>query len=527
MRLLLVALLLAAPLHAQLRDAIDVSILELEVTVIDRAGNPVEGLTQDDFDVRMAGKPRSVTNFFAVKRGSILDVPGGASRAAAFAPETRIPTTVVIFVDDTRLGARAKQRAIKALQEYVRANIGPSTAGMIARWDGELDVRTRPTELPGPLLAELDRMSREPSLLNDSERRFMLREITETLNGLRDPGRSSRVEATFQEMIVYAEQENRMIEATLEGLDEMIRVAGAFEGRKSLLYVSEGLPLTAATEVFDYWEKSSKAINPAAIHNLQQYAQEVFKTVNPMRYDRSRQYRAVVKTAQAANVAFYAVDAAGVLGYVGRGVQDPGGGFAQLDQMLVRSNLQDGVRFVANETGGRFIANENDLAGALSVLSEQFGTYYSLGVRAPSSTRLSKVDVTVRNRPDLRVLASRHRRPQSREEKLEHSVRARLYTQRAENPLGAEVSLGAAMPVGSQCVVPMRVSVARPRADLYFALLDDRLQESDVRSAAIGATHSMSFGVKTGKYVLSLALADPASGETTYLQREIDASGCR
>lgn len=528
MRLLLAALLLAAPLHGQLHESLDVSVLELEVTVLDREGKPVEGLTQGDFDVRLAGRQRPVTNFFAVRRGAILDSPGERqlTPAASLTRETTIPTTVIFLVDDTRLQAHSKKRAIDAIKEYVRNSIGPSTSGMIARWNGELDVRTRPTERPGPLLAELDRISREPALLNDGDRRFMLREITETLNGMRDPGRSSRVEATFHQMVVYAEQEARMIESTLEGIDEMIRVAASFEGRKSLLYVSEGLPLSAATEVFDYWDRSAKAIHPDAIHNLQMYATEVLKTVNPMRYDRSRQYREVIRTAQTSNVAFYAFDAAGLRGYVGRGVEDFGG-FAQLDTLLVRSNLHDGVRYVANETGGRFIADENDLGRALSVLSEQFATYYSLGVRAPASTRLGKVNVTVRNRPDLRVLTARQRRPLTREEKLEHSVRSRLYTQQAENPLGAKVSLGAPMPIGSQCVVPMRVAVDRKQTDLYFALLDDRQQESDVRSASIGSRHSMSFGVKAGTYTLSLALADPESGETTFLQREIDARTCR
>jgi len=532
MRLLIAVMLLAAPLHAQLRETVEVNVLELDVAVVDRAGKPVDGLTQADFDVQIGGKPKAVTNFYAVKRGAILDVPGEPpARAETAAPETTIPTTVVLFVDDMHLGIRSKLRAIEALKEYVRANVGASTSAMIARWNGSLDVRTRLTDRPGPLLAELDRMAKEPGLLTESDRRLMLREISETFNGLRDSGRSSRVEATFHQMVNYADQEAHMVDKTIEGLGEMIRVASAFEGRKSLLYVSEGLPLSAAAEVFDYWDRASRAIGTEAVPNLQRSGQEIFKTVNPARYDRSRQYERVIRTAQASNVAFYGFDAGGARGFVGRGVEEAGGGVAQLDSMLARSNTHDGVRRVANETGGRFIIDENDPGKALSVLSEQFATYYSLGVRAPSSTRLMKVSVKVKSRAGLRVMTSRHRRPLSRQEKLERSVRSHLYTPlytpRAENPLGAEVSLGTATPVGSECVVPMRLSVARERADLYFALLDERQQESDVRSTTIAAAHSMSLGVKAGRYVLSLALADPASGETSYLQGEIDARGCR
>lgn len=526
MRLFLATILLAVPLQAQLRETVEVNILELDLAVVDRAGKPVEGLTRADFDVQIGGKAKAVTNFYAVKRGAIVDEPVAAARAEAIAPETTIPTTVVLFVDDMHLSIRSKLRAIEALKEYVRANVGPSTSAMIARWNGSLDVRTRLTDRPGPLLAELDRMAKEPGLLSESDRRMMLRDITETINGLIDSGRSSRVEATFHQVVLYADQEAHMIDKTLDGLREMIGIASSFEGRKSLLYVSEGLPLTAAAEIFDYWDRAARVISAEAIANMQNSARRIRDSVNPMRYDRTRQYERVIRAAQESKVAFYAVDAAGARGLVARGVDEPGG-MAQLDSLLVRSNVQDGVRRVATETGGRFIGNENDLGNALAVLSEQFTTYYSLGVSAPPSTRLMKVAVKVKNRPELRVLTSRHRRALSRQEKLERSVRSHLYSPRAENPLGAQVALGAATPVGSECVVSMRLSVARERADLYFALLDERQQESDVRSTPIAAAHSMSLGVKAGKYVLSLALADPASGETTYMQREIDARGCR
>src|SRR5688572_2532912 len=161
MRLILLvimaALLLAAPLHAQVRESIEVNILELDVAVVDRAGNPVDGLTHADFDVQIAGKRREVSNFYAVKRGAIVDELGTVPQPEAVAAETMIPVNVLILVDDTRLTPRGKQRAIEALKEYVRANVGPSTSAVIARWNGSLDVRTRPTDRPGPLLEQLEK----------------------------------------------------------------------------------------------------------------------------------------------------------------------------------------------------------------------------------------------------------------------------------------------------------------------------------------------------------------------------------
>lgn len=533
MRFILAVLLLTTPLHAQLRESIEVNVLELDVAVVDRAGNPVDGLTHADFEVQIAGKRREVSNFYAVKRGALVDEHGRTvpPPPEAVAGETMIPVSVLILVDDTRLTPRGKQRAIEALKEYVRANVGPSTSAVIARWNGWLDVRTRPTDRPGPLLEQLDKMATEPGMLSDSQRRQMLRDIDDALMNITGIKRAHNVANVWHQMQTYAEREAREVDRTIDGIREAIELAGAFEGRKSLLYVSEGLPLAAAADVFDYWDRALRAVDSETNAHLQENIGRnhtgIPQTLDPMRYDRSRQYLRLVTTAQKANVVFYGVDAGGLRGYTRRGPEDVKA-IGEINTLFAQANAQDGVRMVANDTGGRFIANENDLGRALSVLSEQFTTYYSLGVRAPASTRLLKVRVSVKNRPELRVLTSRHRKPLSREEELERTVRSRLYNQRAENPLGAEVSLGLPSSSGAQCVVPLQLSAVRNTADLYFALLDERHQESGVRSTAIaGPAHTMSLGVKPGKYVISLALADRASGETSYLQREIDARGCR
>src|SRR5687767_15505489 len=50
---LLFILLIATTLTAQVRESIEVRVLELEATVLDRSGKPVEGLKREDFRVRV------------------------------------------------------------------------------------------------------------------------------------------------------------------------------------------------------------------------------------------------------------------------------------------------------------------------------------------------------------------------------------------------------------------------------------------------------------------------------------------
>src|SRR6185503_7358715 len=43
-----------------------VEAVQLSVIVTDREGNPVSGLSEDDFEILEDGKPRPITTFFAV-----------------------------------------------------------------------------------------------------------------------------------------------------------------------------------------------------------------------------------------------------------------------------------------------------------------------------------------------------------------------------------------------------------------------------------------------------------------------------
>jgi hypothetical protein len=284
----------------------------------------------------------------------------------------------------------------------------------------------------------------------------------------------------------------------------------------------------------------AQGTTPVDGHLMGHIAADAYTSMDPMKYDRTRRYLELSKNAQAKNVHFYAIDVAGIRGFARPNVEEMGR-FAEISTTNYRANLQDGVRMVANETGGRFISNENDLGRALAVVAEQFNTYYSLGVRAAGSTRMARVSVKVKNRPELRVVAARHRRPLSRDEQIERDVRSRLYLARSENPHGASLAIGTAAKLDGRCVVPVNVYVPRAKVvpvsngrmlNLHFALLDELHQESDVRTTpvALGAgdlSHLLTIGVKPGKYVLSLAVADPSTGETSHLRSDLDASGCR
>ncbi len=520
---LLLSLLLAASISAQVRETIDVRVLELDVAVLDRNGKPVEGLTRDDFEVSLANKRADVTNFYAVRRGAIVDdTPATAVAKSEVKSETLIPTNLIIFVDDTRLAPRGKKRALDALRDYVKTNVGMNTSAILARWNGgNLDVRTRPTERPGPLLAEIDLLAKNPAQLLNSERRQLIAMIDMVFTSGYDPdsGRGERPPMEPEELrnavFHYAQREAHETDRTLAALREAVQLASAFEGRRAVLYVAEGLPMQAGVELFEYWLKAASSSHPFLNPKIARWAQDAIKPTDFMAFDRSNRYRELARDAQRAGVLFFALDAAGVRPAEGSGVEVmyP---ITIVSPTILQSNAQDGLRYVAEETGGRLIANENNLGRGLAVISEQYATYYSLGVRAPSSSRAAKVSVKVKNRPKLRVVTARYRRPLSPDEEIERSVRTHLYTRATENPLGVTLGVGASSKQGDKCSVPVNVTAGK--GAVWFALLDEKLQESGVRRAD---TPDLALGLRPGKYVLSVAVV-AESGETSYLQGDVE-----
>jgi VWFA-related protein len=548
--LLLAAQLSSAAPHS---ESIEVRVLEIEAAVIDREGKPVEGLAKDDFEVKIDGKRQEISNFFAVRRSAIVDETRSADAPApeAVPPSTTIPTSLVIFVDDTRLHMGSKQRALDALERYVRANVGALTTATLIRYNGSMHVRVRPTERPGHLLTEIENMRREPAMVmfNDRERAGLVSAILRMLSpastmsgggddggGAASAGGGGKVpndvvidhEKTWRDIEMFARREVSDVDRTLEALHDTVRIAGGFEGRKILLYVSEGLPTQPGIELIEFFTRvAAKSPDFSSIAQNSNYNMS-----EALRHDRTNEFRRFAKEAQRAGVSFYSFDAAGVRTFYIPGteqIMSPDMPSAQ----IMRDSDQAGVRLVAAETGGRFLGNDNNFDRVLTTMSEQFTTYYSLGVRQPKG-RSVNVRVTVKNRPDLRVIAARRRTAMTRDQQIAQNVKSRLYTRVADNPLQARLEVSAPMKIDKLCVAPVRVDASSlgEVAEIHVAVLNERNDESDVRTTVVPSdggtlTHSFRLGLQPRKHVLSFAIVDRASGAVSYLQEEVDGSSCK
>src|SRR5260221_9065611 len=55
---------------AQMKEVVNVNVIEVPVTVVDSSGNPVRGLTAANFEVYDGGKKQAITSFDKIDFGS-------------------------------------------------------------------------------------------------------------------------------------------------------------------------------------------------------------------------------------------------------------------------------------------------------------------------------------------------------------------------------------------------------------------------------------------------------------------------
>src|SRR3954470_1065003 len=106
----------AAP--APLVEKIDVSVVNVDVTVTDRHGQPVSNLTRNDFEILEDGKPQPISNFYLVENSSVRGEKTEAVEAAA-PRRQRFRPKVLVLVDNLNTNKRARHRGLAKLEQFI------------------------------------------------------------------------------------------------------------------------------------------------------------------------------------------------------------------------------------------------------------------------------------------------------------------------------------------------------------------------------------------------------------------------
>lgn len=479
-------------------ETVDVSVVNVDVYVTDRQGNPVTGLTRGDFELRVDGKPESITNFYAVT-GDI----GTASshdetpvepqpKPTPQGPPTR-PTEpeekpesqrlwMVIYVDNTNLDPLNRNRVFRQLREFLNDTVDPTDQIMVISYERTLHLRQPFTSDPQAVartLLELETVSGRSSA-GAGDREEMLRAI--------DDAESSVEVGTRIRM--HAESIRNDMQFTIDALSETVRSLAGLPGRKAVVYLSNGIPMTPGSDLF--YAQQQKFNDGAAL------AREV-------EFNLSRRFEELTNLANANRVGFYTLDAAGLEVGAGMDAEYRGRSVSADWHSSVlaahQANMDDPLRYMAQRTGGMAILNTNDVRPGLQKVAAGFDSYYSLGFSRNMTVdgRYHKIKVRVKQKG----LTVRHRegfREKNAETRMEETVEAALRFGRERNPLGVKVSLDVAASVGEgkqQRVplvvrIPLRELLLVPqgnrhigRVAVYFSALDRDGNVASVQSVQI------------------------------------------
>ena len=371
----------ALSISAQIKQTIDVTLIEVPVVVSLASGEPVRGLTKENFTILDEGKPRPIATF------EVVDF-GPAEKKSAITPVNPVARrSFLILFDLSNATLNSLQRSQEAARKFVEANLEPRDLVSVATLDAErgykvLTAFTTDRELISSAIASPTAFrSRDPFGLANSTFAFTA--------GLEVPGAGETHSGTGksgmgdQHMLEMAHnmahmnegQVRQRIERQLVSLSQIADSLAAAPGRKQIVLLSEGVPgklLTgrdardskAAAEQAERIIRGTWASKDAELGDGDQ--DQRFGSTSTLTL-----LQAMGEFFKKSDVVMHALDVQGIR------VQG-----TTYEGATINSN--SGLAVIARATGGQIFENANDVGENFRRLLHRQEVVYVLGFYAPS-----------------------------------------------------------------------------------------------------------------------------------------------
>jgi len=434
----------AVSLFAQdkLAETIEVRVVNVDVVVTDRAGNPVTGLTKDDFEVFEDGKPQTITNFYAVQADSstaaiTANGTAGAQPAAAVPDDIRA-RRFAICVDNYSLDPAQRNGILAALRRFVDTNMKPGDEMTLLLWARKLEIVTPLTNDKTEILKGIDSLlSRSRvgmSAAEEEERaRQVCREAMNEVDQNDQPAQAGsgsgqgRVSFTWEDAWVhcsgdisaFADAEWANARSILTDLKTMVSRLAGLDGRKVLVLAGAHLPEHPGRESF-LW--LSQQFLP-----YQKFLKRPMQVNKGFGQSGSRsQTLSVGETAKYANangVTFYMIDAADYRDSTSAAAA------VSTDRIEAFNSFADtasAYHALASFTGGSSLSGTQNFDSAFKTLARDLTSFYSIGYKPPEGTNDDR-KVSVRTKkPGLTVRARQSFTPKSADQEMNDRVIANV-----------------------------------------------------------------------------------------------------
>jgi VWFA-related protein len=526
-------------------DSLSVQVVNVDVFVTDKQGKPVTGLGQDDFEIIEDGLPMKVTNFYAIDAnrppaggdsGRLADLPTGSGPALEALPEVppEQQLSLIVYIDNLFISPFSRNNLIREVNRFLSLHMKRDDRAMLVTFDRTLNIRQPFTRDVRLVNRAMDETMRVRSFGEQAEQ-----ERTDLLKRL-DSARS--VNEAMGHADFYAKSMHHDVETSLNGLTELVESLGGLPGRKAILFVSEGIPMTAGEDVFSYIDtKFGEASSSQLVAH---------------RYRVRRQFRSIVSKANANRVTFYTIDASGAYTSTSLSAEHGGIGHSFVEADFVYdSNRQEPLLMLAQGTGGQATIGTSNFGDALERIAGDLNTYYSLGYQPThiDDGRYHTIEVKTK-RSGLRVRHREGYRAKTLETRLNDGTVAALLYQASSNPLDVRVTVGAGevnkdglylvpvevriplsrialLPQGTERHGRLRVSVSvmdgdgdtSPPAQTPFpiAVPAGDLESTEGRYY----TYSAQLLMRRGQQQLAVGVSDEIGGDTSFLYQPVRIGG--
>ena len=543
----------AAQPQAPFFDSVDVPVVEVDVAVTDRKGRAATHLQREDFELYVDGERVEITNFSrpptrrAIQSGATS--PAAPHLSQGGQKQSRDPgsgpLTVVIYLDELNLHPPHRARIATRLRAALETLRGTRTRFLLATMRDRLEVVTAPTTDVGAILeAMAARPKADPrAIAGFFARRRALQEVRSAamIQGPLACTGGAMLAAARQ----HAHEQARRAAIAADGLADLVTTLSGVPGHKALVYISDGLPQRPGISVFDF-------IAQEMCQGDSRTMSEAFGAM--LEFDESRRLQRIAAHANANRVTFFPLDAAGVRPGLAQSLAldaPP----SPTNDSLHRMNVQGGLHVLADESGGKLLANSNDLAELLDDVSVQLAATYSLGFdpaeSKPGEVRTIDILLAPNAKKGLRVRHRASYRFKTQDERLAERLLSVAYLGSRENPLNLTVGFQAE-DLSESNVHDLIVEVGVPRTHLEelsggAAGPDRRLRlwllaanrKSGARTpvrqkllpvgdtAGIGSADSASFNFQVamelpeGQYHVAVGIRDELTGIVSFVRKPV------
>ena len=468
-------------------ETVAVRVINVDVFATDKKGRPISGLTPEDFELYEDGRRVEISHFFAATEGSVssssaIPATTGQSSASAEAPQPRVAPrkipNIVAYIDNMNLRKGGRKRVLDDLGLFLANSADQGSRVMIVIHGREgLRPLLAPTADKAKIaetLASVRSMTAE-GFRQDLDRRAVLREIRDiftkysALPNRVSAGPCEMGESEFNFAVEgYARNTMANNEVAANAMSILIGALAGWPGLKSVIYVSDGLPQFAGTDLFSY------------LADLCPQSASTF-LANFNRFDTSRIFDHITQQANANQVTIHTLEARGLTNYSGSSVDSEGSFGGRIftpspgNDSIRRANYQSTLFRLAEDTGGRSVLNANDFALDLEKIGADTRSYYSLGftTRQRGDGRVHRLRVEVVN-PKIRIRHRKSYRDKPIEETLVERTLGALVFDLEDNPLNARIEI-AQVPL-KEGASEVRLSIRIPQDKLALLPTTDHRQ---------------------------------------------------